>query len=174
MSAGWDPGSVAIDLDQIDYSKNADGLQMTASHGLKWKRDLYKIDEICFNVTVELNYLLVKNWNFEWQTNTHHIRFWGAPTCLKCWPFREHFNEANKSIQYCNVHHRRDRQPTEANSIIEATTSTTTTTTTTVMASNIRWTFRQHSTFSVFNLPNKKLWTKSVGADFFKFPIAIR
>ena len=57
---------------QKDFLGNIEGLQMTASSGRKFHRDINRIDETRGNITVEEGDLLVNKKNIDQQTHAHH------------------------------------------------------------------------------------------------------
>ena len=71
-SSGHEVGSVVLDPDQSDFSRNIEGLQMTASSRINSHTDLNKIDETRGNITVEGRNLFVNEKYIDRQAHTHH------------------------------------------------------------------------------------------------------
>ena len=70
-SSGRD-GSFPLDLPQITFWGNADGLQMTVSSRLNSSTDLKGIDDTLGNITLGAGDISTNEGNYDKQTHTHH------------------------------------------------------------------------------------------------------
>ena len=72
-SSGPGTGSVVLDPDQRVFSRNIEGLQLTASSRINSLANLSRIEETRGIITVQRDNSFVNEKNIDQQTHTHHI-----------------------------------------------------------------------------------------------------
>ena len=71
-SSTHNPGNVVLDPDQMDFSRDTNGLQMTVSSRFNCNTNLDRIDEIRGKITFEADDWAVSKSNFDQETRIHH------------------------------------------------------------------------------------------------------